>query len=157
MKISLLLLCIIACVSCRQHRSYFHDDEKKRLVADVKVMMGAYHADVRNEGLLGEFKYLDSSADFFWVPPGYHTAISYDSVAAVLKSSAGRFKKIDNNWDTLHIVPVTKEIASYTGRLRSAITDTSGNTTSMVLLETGIVIKRSDGWKLLSGQTSVLQ
>jgi len=34
--------------------------------------------------------------------------------------------------------------------------DTSGIKSSAIIIESGTVIKRSDGWKLLSGQSAIL-
>jgi hypothetical protein len=34
--------------------------------------------------------------------------------------------------------------------------DTSGKTNAFILVETGLVIRRADGWKLLSGQTALV-
>jgi hypothetical protein len=103
---------------------------------------------------MAEFKYLDHSPDFFWVPPGYAGAISYDSVAAILKKSAPKYTLIENTFDTLHIVPLSKELATYTGSLTINMTDTSGvYQARFSLLETGVMIKRPDGWKLLNGHT----
>jgi hypothetical protein len=36
------------------------------------------------------------------------------------------------------------------------MSDTSGKTSSFSLIESGVLIKREDGWKLLSGQTSII-
>jgi hypothetical protein len=144
-----LLFCAIAFVACKPMN-------EKNIIAEVEQMMNAYYDDIRNEGLLAEFKYLDSTDDFYWVPPGYDSAISYDSVATVLKQNAGAYREIDNNWDVLEIVPLSKDSASYSGKLRSRMTDTSGKTVTISLLESGMVIKRKDGWKLLCGQTSIV-
>jgi hypothetical protein len=83
--------------------------------------------------------------------------ISYDSVAAVLTLNSPKFVSVENTFDTLRIIPLTTELATYTAKLRSVMKDTSGNVSSVNLIETGVVIKRKDGWKLLSGQTSLLK
>jgi len=112
--------------------------------------------DIRKSGLTAEFKYLDNSSEFFWVPRGYSSYISYDSVATVLKQTAPKYKSVDNSFDTLRIFPLRKELATYTGRLNSTMTDISGKVITLQLIETGVLIKRQDEWKLLSGQTSIL-
>ncbi|HWA35694.1 MAG TPA: hypothetical protein VG737_16240, partial [Cyclobacteriaceae bacterium] len=63
---------------------------------------------------------------------------------------------VDNVFDTLHVVALSRRYATYTGRLRSTMTDTTGQTTTYLMLETGILTKRPDGWKLLSGQTAIV-
>jgi hypothetical protein len=122
----------------------------------VRQTLLDYHQAIKQEGLLAEFKYLDSSEEFFWVPPGYSCALAYDSVAYILRQSAPLFSRIDNSFDTLMIKPLTTSLAMYTGRLTSVSTDTAGKSSSVKLIETGLVVKRSGQWKLLSGQTAVL-
>ena len=149
-----LIVIIATCFSC----SPVFTDERKLIVArEVKQTLDNYYADIKKEGLTGEFKYLDNSQEFFWVPPGYQNSISYDSVVSILTKNARPLKSIHNSWDTLRIIPLGNEFASYTGRLRSLTTDLTGKTEEHVLVETGLLIKRSSGWKLLSGQTSMIK
>jgi hypothetical protein len=131
--------------------------EEEDVINSIRQTLNNYYADIKKEGLTAEFNYLDNSPDFFWVPPGYSTAISYDSVAKILKQNAPLFRSVDNSFDTLRIIPLDKQVAIYTARIRSTITDTKGVVTIMSLVETGVLIKRNDGWKLLSGQTSVVE
>jgi hypothetical protein len=149
-----IILFAVFIVACQQP-PVLTAEEKKILADTIRHTLHNYHSDILAHGLTAEFKYLDSSADFFWVPPGFSASISYDSVAAVLKQNAPLFKSIDNSFDTLTIIPLSKELSSYTARIRSAMTDTAGQTSVVSLLETGILIRRKDGWKLLSGQTSI--
>ena len=119
-------------------------------------MMNDYYNEIKTNGLLAEFKYLDSSDDFSWTPPGYSASISYDSVANILRSNAGGIKSILNTWNSLEIHPETEKSANYIGIITSLVTDTSGKITNIKLIERGTVIKRKDGWKLLSGETSIV-
>ncbi len=151
----LSIFAIPTIVSC-SHPVPLTENEKAAIVSDVRQTLDHYYDDIRKSGLTAEFKYLDHSSEFFWVPPGYAGAISYDSVAAVLQQNAPNYKSIDNSFDTLRIIPLSKELATYTGRLSSTMTDTSGVTITFSLVETGVLIKRKDGWKLLNGQTSIL-
>ncbi|HEV8286104.1 MAG TPA: nuclear transport factor 2 family protein [Chitinophagaceae bacterium] len=132
-------------------------DEEKAMIDTIQKTFRNYYNDLKTLGLTAEFKYLDSSSNFFWVPPGYPSAISYDSVATILKQNAAFFKSIDNRFEDLRIIPLSKELATYTARLHSTMTDTTGNTSNISLVETGVLIKRKDGWKLLSGQTAVIK
>jgi hypothetical protein len=132
------------------------EKERVEIVREAKETLDKYYDDIRKEGLTAEFRYLDNSAEFFWVPPGYSSPLSYDSVAKILNQNAPLFRSINNSFDTVTIVPLTKELATYSGRLKSIVTDTAGAVTSFSLIETGILINRNDGWKLLSGQTSIL-
>lgn len=120
-------------------------------------MFNNYHNDIKKDGLTAEFKYLDHSSDFFWVPPGYSSALTYDSVNSILMTNAKLYSEILFEWDTLQIFPLTKEIANYSGIVKGTMTDTSGIETSVLIIESGTVIKRPDGWKLLSGQSAILE
>lgn len=125
--------------------------------AAIGQMLDDYCKDVKAGGLLAEFKYLDSSADFYWVPPGFTSPLGYDTVSAMLRRNAPAYASVENKYEGVHVVSLVKDVASYTARVSSAVTDTAGNTSVMQLLENGVVIKRKGGWKLLCGQTSVLQ
>lgn len=130
--------------------------EKDRLgiVSDAKQMLNKYFEDIKKGGLKEEFKYLDDSEEFYWVPPGYNTAIPYDSIASIITGNAPKYSSIDNNWVELTVVPLTPEYASYTGKVHSRVVFSSGEEMAADLLETGVLVKRKDGWKLMSGQTS---
>lgn len=154
-RLLLIIFTVFQLSSCRQSES-LSQSEKESIIDTVFQTLFNYCDDIRKSGLNAEFKYLDNSADFFWVPPGYSNAITYDSVAVILKQSAPKYKSIDNRFDSLQIKPLSKELATYTGQLKSTMTDTSGKVVTFSLVETGILVKRHDGWKLLSGQTSIL-
>jgi hypothetical protein len=150
-----VLFMILALASCNPSTS-LTEKEKAIIVEEVQRTLDDYYNDTRKSGLTAEFKYLDHSPGFFWVPPGYATPISYDSVAAILNRNAPQYLYIDNTFDTLRIIPLSKELATYTGRLTSKMTDRSNLTKAFSLVETGVLIRRQDGWKLLNGQTSLL-
>jgi len=149
----LFLLAVNACQSPPE----FTKEDQQNVADSVRQTLMNYNSDINRSGLTAEFLYLDSSNDFFWVPPGYVAPITYDSVTNYIRQSAPLFRHINNTWDSLRVIPLTKELASYTGRLRSVMTDTSGRITSYFLIETGTMIKRTGGWKLLSGQTSLVE
>jgi hypothetical protein len=130
--------------------------DRKEVVASATRALQDYYDDMRANGMLAEFNWLDSSSSFFWVPPGYGGPISYDSVASVIRRNAALVKKIDERWEDLQIFPLTAEYISYTGRIRSDVTDSTGHTSTTRFLETGILIKKGNGWKLLCGQTGKL-
>lgn len=131
-------------------------DDKARITRDIKQMLDNYYNDIREAGLMAEFSYLDNSADFFWVPPGFAGAISYDSVASILRRDAPTLKTVDNTFEVLQILPLNEEYATYTGRLTSRVTDATGTVNTYKLVETGVIVKSKGGWKLLAGQTSML-
>jgi hypothetical protein len=143
-------------VSCEKDHGSLTPSEKKTIIESIARILDNYYADIGREGLKAELRYLDSSNDFFWVPPGYATSISYDSVVTILTQNAPAFQSVINSWDTLRIIPINRDLATYTGRLHSTMTDTTGKVSQYNLIETGILVRRKEGWKLLSGQTSIV-
>jgi hypothetical protein len=151
----LFILCLLICISCKQTTT-LSEAEKANITAEIRKTLTAYYDDIKKAGLTAEFKYLDSSSNFFWVPPGYSSAISYDSVVAILKKNAPKYKSVNNTLSNLKIIPISSEIATYTANLNSVMTDTIEQVAIYRLIESGVIIKRKNGWKLLSGQTSML-
>ena len=149
------IVILMTLTSCSQ-ADKLNESEKELIINAVIEMFGNYHNDIRKDGLTAEFKYLDQSSDFFWVPPGYKSALSYDSVRQILEINAKSFQAIEFNWDTLQVFPLSDKIANYSGIVKGSMIDTSGIKSSVIIIESGTVIKRSDGWKLLSGQSAIL-
>ena len=156
MKLVFLAAFFLTIILGCQQPTPINVDAQKKIIDEVTQTLHNYYADIKKTGLLAEFKYLDSSENFFWVPPGYTTAISYDSVAKILKSNALGLRSIENSWESLRIIPLSNEVVSYSGRLNSIVTDQPGKTSRMKLIETGVLIKRNKEWKLLNGQTSII-
>lgn len=149
----IFLLIFIACTLSTDS----NEMDKKAITAEVKQMLDDYHEAIKKDGLTAEFQYLDQSTDFFWVPPGYSIALTYDSVKTILEANAGNFSSVEFHWDTLQIFPLTEKIVNYTGIVKGLMIDTSGNSMTVSIIESGTIIKRKDGWKLLSGQSANLE
>lgn len=156
LKFLMVTLSLNMVVSCKRGALPLTKAEEMKIVANTLQTLHQYHTDIGKEGFSAELKYLDNSNAFFWVPPGYAIPISYDSARAVLEQNAPLYASIKNSWDTLMVVPISKEHAIFTGRFSSTMTDTSGKTTMHEFIETGLLVKRKNGWKLSSGQTSLL-
>ena len=150
----LILLCTLN--SCQQQHELTETD-REAIRGTVRLTLEQYVSDIRTGGLMAEFAYLDSSADFFWVPPGFTSALTFDSVATILKANAGMFRSVDNRWETLQINPLHNLLAAYTGTLKSTTIDTAGNKTDVRMIESGVMVKRADGWKILCGQSRVTE
>jgi hypothetical protein len=146
----------ISVISCIEKQP-LTEKEKNEVSSGVRQTLYNYYNDIRKSGLTAEFNYLDNSKDFFWVPPGFSGAISYDSVATILNKNAKLFTSINNTFDTLIIVPLRSDLANYTCRLTSTMTLVNGKSSTMLMVESGTLIKRKNGWKLLSGQTTILK
>ncbi|NAS13558.1 nuclear transport factor 2 family protein [Poritiphilus flavus] len=147
-----LSICLFSCSSPQKEKPL----DKEAVTAEVRQMLKDYHAAMAEGGLLAEFDYLDESEDFFWVPPGYSSALTYDSVRTILEQNAKTLDKIKLEWESLQVLPLSSTLANYTGIVRSTSKDTAGIQTTVAIIESGTLIKRSDGWKLLSGQSALL-
>jgi hypothetical protein len=147
--------CCLLLSSCQQKKD-LGSAEKKQIEDSVHQTLERYNNAVREKGLNAEFAFLDSSADFFWVPPGYTTPLSYDSVAAIVHRNANSFRSVDNQFTSILIHPLSSDFCNYTATIRSVIADTSGKKSEFNLIETGLMVRRDDGWKLLSGQTGLI-
>jgi hypothetical protein len=149
-----LLICFFI-LSCNQsnHSSGKNDDVRN----EIKTTFDNYYNDIRKQGLLAELKYLDSSAQFFWVPPGYLNYAGYNSIAATIKENAATLKSIDNRYDSLLIVPLTDNYAQFAVRTISTAVTATGDSSRTAFIESGVMVKRKGGWKFLSGQTSILK
>ena len=147
-----IILTLISCNGIKKS----NDLDKESVVEDVYQMLHDYHKDISNEGLTAEFKYLDQSPDFFWVPPGYKNALSYDSVKNILETNAKAFRSVEFHWDTLQLFSLSSEIVTYSGIVGGFMIDSAGVESMISIIESGTIIKREDGWKLLSGQSANL-
>jgi hypothetical protein len=125
--------------------------------SEIRSTIDNYYNDIRKQGLLAELKYLDSSKQFFWAPPGYLNYAGYDSIAAAIRRNAASYKSVDNHYDSLLIIPLTNEYAQFAMRTVSTTVDDTGDTTRAAFIETGVMVKRKDSWKFLSGHTTALQ
>ena len=146
----------LALLTCCAEPKKLSSNNKENIDNEVRDMFDQYHEAIAKKGLLGEFDYLDDSEDFYWVPPEVTSALNYDSVKTILEANAKGFQKIRFHWDTLIVFPLSKTIANYSGIVKGIMTDTAGVDFPVAIIESGTVIKRDDGWKLLSGQSATL-
>lgn len=149
--ISLLLFC------CSKPKEDLSTSERLKIEKEVTAMLQQYCDDIRQGGFMAELQYLDNSEAFYWVPPGYATPIGYDSIVTIITHNAPAYRYVDNQWEDLKVTVLTPDLALYTGRLQSHMTDTSGAIAHARLMETGLVIKRVQAWKLYAGHTSPIR
>ena len=150
-----VLLFSLGCTSSTVKNGEETEDtfDREAISEDIRTTLYSYLADIGQEGLTAEFNYLDDSPDFFWVPPGYTSALSYDSVKTILLENDGKFDEIRFQWETLTVYPLSSQIANYTGIVDSYMVDTAGTVYDTRMIESGTMILREDGWKILSGQS----
>lgn len=121
---------------------------------DVRDMLADYGDATETKGLLAEFTYLDSSAQFAWMPPGFSSPIDFDSVAVCLRTNAPLIRSISWKWAQLNVLPLNDTLAYYYGRLSSTTTLHTDSVLTTGLLESGLWVRRGPDWKLLAGHTS---
>ncbi len=148
-----LFICL--CWSCIT-KTPLNETEKTDISAQVEQMLTDYHQTINTHGLMAEFDFLDASEDFFWNPPGFSTTLSYDDVKSEVTKNATLYKAVYFRWDTLKIYPLSRYIADYTGIVSGKMTDTANRVVKVRMMESGTAIKREDGWKILNGQTTLL-
>jgi hypothetical protein len=155
MKHLLYICTILIPISCENAQKQISLD-KEQISKEIEQTLFDYHMDINKDGLTAEFLYLDNSSDFFWVPPGYTSALNYDSVRTILNQNAKSLSTVKFQWDTLQIFPLSDKIANYTGIVNGQTIDTAGVESNVLIIESGTLIKRDNGWKLLSGQSAIL-
>ncbi|MDD7886517.1 hypothetical protein [Flavivirga sp. 57AJ16] len=133
-----------------------NNKDKEIITSEIKQMFENYHKDITKNGLASEFKYLDASSDFFWVPPGYKETLDYDTIKSILIKNSKFINFIEFSWESIKIQPLTKKIANYSGIVKCVQIDTDQNPVTFKIIESGTLIKRKDGWKFLSGQSRSL-
>ena len=146
---------LIATFVCHSQAS-LNKKEKEIITQEIKIMLNNYHNDIVKDGIEDELMYLDTSSDFFWVPPGYNSPLNYESIKDILLSNSKAINYIEFSWETIKIFPLTKKIASYSGIAKCV--EVGDNLTSMTfrIIESGTLIKRGDDWKFLNGQSRLL-
>ncbi len=151
----LLIATLVMAMSCKR-TTPLSPAEIEQVKFAVNKMLYAYHDAINKGGLTAEFDYLDNSIDFFWVPPGYEQALDYDSVKTILNQNALTLNRVNFKWENLSIIPLNIDLASFHGIVSGQMLDTAGITSEIRIIESGLIIKRKSGWKLLSGQSAVL-
>lgn len=146
---------IITLTHCKERPS--QDFNSDTIIAEIQTMFKNYHDAIKKDGLTAEFDFLDDSDDFFWVPPAYKSALKYDSIKRILIENNKSIKQVSFEFETLEIFPLTRTIANYSGIVIGTMTDTSQVASVFKIIESGTLIKRLDGWKLLNGQSRNLE
>ena len=150
------LLIFLLTLSCN-NQSNNQNSDTNSVRNEIKSAIDSYYNDIRKDGMLAELKYMDSSSQFFWVPPGYLNYTGYDSIAAAIRRNAASFTSVNNRYDSLLIIPLTSKYANFVMRTISTTIDTAGDTSRAAFIESGVMVRRDGGWKFLSGQTSFLE
>ena len=153
MKLISLISLFLILISCQFNTK--NDKFDTNVVStEARLMLENYHKDINQYGLMSEFKYLDSTKNFFWIPPGYKTPLDFDSVRSILTKTSKSLKTVFFKMEDLKLHPLSKKYVNYSATIEGHIVDTSGNKSEVSIIESGILVKREDGWKLFSGQSA---
>ena len=153
MRFCSIILVLLLLTNCSGQKETYHPDKVEK---EVTQMLHDYHGAMSEGGLMAEFDFLDSSENFFWVPPGYHSALDFDSVKTILMMNAPVMESMTLKWENLTVIPLSKNSANFHGIVHSLSRDTAGMVYDVRMIESGTAIRRGEGWRLLSGQTSML-
>ncbi|NNE27424.1 MAG: hypothetical protein HKN09_11325 [Saprospiraceae bacterium] len=149
----LLLITLTICVSaCQSEKEY---PDFKSIEEETTNMLMAFHTAVNQSGLMAEFEFLDSSKQFYWTPPGYSYAIEYDSIKNILIESSKDIDHVHFEWDTLDVFPLSSDYCNYRGIVDCRMVGLDSVSQEFKVLESGTLVRRSDGWRFLSGQSRV--
>jgi hypothetical protein len=96
---------------------------------------------------------LDTTDAFFWIPPEFDKALNYNEVKRILLENVPSTEGIQFKWEKLEVFPLKENVATYHGIVLSSMPIDSAKMHQSRILESGTLIKRKDGWKLLSGQS----
>lgn len=153
-RIIICSILIIGISSCKSESN--ESNHVKTSEDDLITFLNTYHDAMNQYGLKTEFEFIDSTSHFFWIPPGYASALSFDSVKKVLIQTDETIRSIRLKWKNLKIESQESNWANFHGVVEGQIVDTSGLIIIINQIESGVLIKRKDGWKILSGQTTAL-
>jgi len=116
-------------------------------------MLGSFHHDISKSGFNAEFKYVDSSEEFYWVIPGEQEAFQFDTIKAIIMKNGNEYTDINLYWDHLELFSLTHHYCNYTGVVKGSMKDSSGIVNPVNIIETGTIRRNPSGWELLSGQS----
>lgn len=154
---SILLILVFISISCKKNTEKLSEAEKQIITSEVIEMFDKYHEAIKSEGLEAEFDYLDDSSGFYWVPPGYKSPLTIDSVKTILTENSKLINSIQFSFESIQIFPLNHTLANYSGIVKGIMIDTSNLHSTFKIIESGTLIKRQDGWKLLNGQSRNLE
>lgn len=109
--------------------------------------------DYEAEDFDAVMSHLDTSRNFFWIYPPDTVPVTREIFAEVLRWEFDMNNPIRYKWDTIQVIPLSSDLAYYQGRGHKVETDTSKIEHVVIGFQSAIVIRREEGWKLLSGQT----
>jgi hypothetical protein len=155
-RTSLVFATLVFIGSCSE-RTNLSTTEYDKIKREIEAALHKNFETIAAEGWIGELKALDDSRQFSWVPPGKYAPINYDSMKSVLQRATMTIEKTELAWIELYVKPISQTLATYSGRYSSRYTMKSGKVAEFTMAESGTVIRKKNGWKLISGQTFLIR
>ena len=127
----------------------FTEAERAAVADSIAQTIGTLLRAMEAEGWLAQLKYVDNSPEMFCVSyfADSLTFLSYDQYAAQVRAEAPSIRAVQFDYEDLQVRPLTRDYAFYSGKVREVLTDTAGVTHEVVAVESGVLIRRDDGWK----------
>ena len=148
------LMCLLPLISC-QRSTDLTEAQRRAVIQGVQQMAVQFFDDVRTHNADAIIAHMDSSDAFFWVFPPDTTLHSRATLAAGLRTDLDAYPSIEGRWLRMRVEPLTATIAVYTGVFEQVGTTLEGEIFTTRGIESATVILRDDGWKFLSGQTTL--
>ncbi|MCU0373181.1 MAG: nuclear transport factor 2 family protein [Ignavibacteria bacterium] len=152
--ISLLLACLLlTAFTCGEKTLKLDDSERAEIVEAVKSMTSRYFEDFHANNVDTVLRHYDTSACFFWSITPDTIALKRSAMVTMHRHAIKDYAKFEGYWSNIQVEPLTKELAMYHGTYHVNTEDKGGKKGKITGVETGVMVKREDGWKYLAGQT----
>lgn len=152
--ISLFLMCFLCTAfTCGEKPLKMNEEEKSEIVKAVKDMTANYFRDFYTRSIDTVLSHYDTSSSFFWAITPDTIALKRSAMVTMHRHALKDYTKFDGYWSNIKVEPLTNELAMYHGTYHVNTEDKSGKKGTITGVETGVMVKREDGWKYLAGQT----
>jgi ketosteroid isomerase-like protein len=152
--ISLFLVCFfLTAFTCGEKSLTVSKQDKSEIEKAVKQMTANYFKDFYTRNVDSVLKHYDTSACFFWSITPDTIPMKRGAMVTMHRHAIRDYVKFDGYWSDMRVEPLTRDLAMYHGTYHVYTEDKSGQKGKIMGVETGVMIKREDGWKFLAGQT----
>jgi len=117
-------------------------------------MMKSLVSDLNTDGIQSQLKYLDNSDKFQYTFLNSGKIYDYEELKKQLEISSSTDYKVNLSFDEFKITPLSDKLVSYS-LILSGYERIDGQNSDISLVETGTLIRRNDGWKIINAQTTV--
>jgi hypothetical protein len=150
-KIILALIMLIFITSyCKNNNDSVSRTGQYSGVRDgVKQMMDSIARNVSEKGPVAWLQYFENTPDFFMASDGQLDFSNKDSASSLINNTiVKQIKKIDLNWNNIHIDGLSGTLAAIAADFHEDITDSNGYKSDVNGYFTGIAHRSVQGWQL---------